>query len=227
MAAPRAPLLYMPVRSGLEPAVERWLAAVDGEDTAELQRNFTQKTLRQWWRRQGEHRGFTVLRHPVERLWWAFAALILPPGVPGFAEIRETLRTTYKVPIPKRLPAGGLDVTAAREGFLAFARFVKGNLGGQTSIRVDPHWASQDMVIQGFARFASPDMILREGRIAEGLGQLCAQLGLDCPPWQPPAAPAAAPPLAEVYDAEIEAAARAAYKRDYLTFGFSDWRAGG
>ena len=29
--------------------------------------------------------------------------------------------------------------------------------------------------------------------------------------------------LAEIYDAEIEAAARDAYGRDYLAFGFGDW----
>ncbi|PRX31168.1 hypothetical protein SAMN05216257_10452 [Meinhardsimonia xiamenensis] len=223
VAAARTPVIYMPVRSGVEAAVERWLAALDGEDVAGLQRNFTQKTLRQWWRRVGAHRGFTVLRHPVERLWWAFAALILPEDVPQFAEIRETLRTVYNVPIPKSLPPEGIGREEARAGFLGFARFVRGNLGGQTSIRVDPHWASQDMVLQGFARFASPDMILREETIEQGLAQLCAQLGVECPAWQPAAEPSGVPPLAEIYDGEIEAATRAIYRRDYLAFGFADW----
>jgi len=30
--------------------------------------------------------------------------------------------------------------------------------------------------------------------------------------------------LATIYDAELEAAARDAYGRDYMGFGFGDWR---
>lgn len=226
VAAQAAPVLYMPVRSGLEAAVERWLAALDGVETGALQRNFTQKTLRQWKRRQGLHRSFTVLRHPVARLYWAFAALILPQGAQGFADIRETLRKSYKVPLPGKARSEALSAEEARAAFLAFAGFVKGNLGGQTSIRVDPHWASQDMVVHGLAQFAAPDMILREAALDTGLAQLCAQLGRDCPPWQPPPEPGTAPPLAAIYDEEVEATVRGIYQRDYMSFGFTAWQAG-
>jgi len=64
--------------------------------------------------------------------------------------------------------------------------------------------------------------VLREERLAEGLAWLAAELGVPAAPLL--AAPEAAPhPLTAIYDAEIEAAARDAYQRDYMGFGFGTW----
>jgi hypothetical protein len=66
------------------------------------------------------------------------------------------------------------------------------------------------------AEVAAPDVILR----AEAPGDAMPILR----PGLPPFAPDIAPGLAEIYDSEIEAAARAAFARDYMTFGYGNWR---
>ena len=46
--------------------------------------------------------------------------------------------------------------------FAAFLDFLRRNLNGQTTVPTHPVWASQSEVVSGFARFAPPDMLLRE-----------------------------------------------------------------
>jgi hypothetical protein len=65
-------------------------------------------------------------------------------------------------------------------------------------------------------------MVLREDRLAEGLAYLAAEVGHEAPRFTP-AAPNKA--LAGIYDTDLEDAARDAYTRDYIAFGFRDWRA--
>lgn len=228
VAAARAPLLYMPVRGGPEAAVRAWLAALDGVAQEALPTDFTQKTLRQWKRDRPGHRAFTVLRHPLARAHAAYCRGILGGLYP---EIRRILRESYRLPVPagdvtaaRRPP--GYDAAAHRAGFAAFLRFLKGNLAGQTSVRVDPLWASQAAVIQGFAQAAFPDRLIREEQLGPGLAGLAAEVGIaDAPP--PPAVEEPAPvPLAAIADAELEALAREAYARDYAAFGFPDRPAG-
>ena len=214
VASRRAPLLFMPVRSGPEAVVLGWLSRlgpVEGE--------FTQKTLRQWKKAQPRHRAFTVLRHPVARAFAAFQDQIVTGP---FRDLRNQLEKVYKLPLP---PPGQdyPDAAARRDGFVAFLGWLKLNLSGQTDQRVDPHWASQSAILQGFAQVQTPDLVLREERLAEGIAFLAAEVGLqDCPVI---AAPAPDPRLAALYDDRVEAAARDAYARDYLAFGFRDWGA--
>ena len=85
--------------------------------------------------------------------------------------------------------------------------------------RVDAHWASQTAVLQGFAQFQGPDHVFREDRLAQGLAYLAAEVGVDCLAVHPTDMPA----LAAIYNADVEAAARDAYPRDYMGFGFADW----
>jgi hypothetical protein len=99
-------------------------------------------------------------------------------------------------------------------------QFLKANLSGQTSIRVDPSWANQHTLLQGMAQFALPDAILREDELHKDLPHLTSQIGIDdCPAWIAGAHEEHAR-LTEIYDAKIEDAARAAYALDYRVFGF-------
>lgn len=106
---------------------------------------------------------------------------------------------------------------------LAFLRFVKANLNGQTAIRQDLLWASQVGVIQGFAQFAPPDLVCREDELHRNLVQLARSVGVK--PGEPPARleQKAPHPVETVADEEIEDAARAAWPRDYLVLGFDRW----
>lgn len=222
-AAPRSPLLYMPVPSGPGRAVRAWMAALDDAGEAELQGGFSQKTLRRWMRERPGHRAFTVLRHPVARAHAAFCERLLVTGPGSFSAIRGILRRQFGVPLPEEAPGPGWGAAEHRAAFFGFLRFLKANLSGQTSVRVDPAWASQAQLLQGMAALAPPDVILREDELGRDLPRLAAAVGRpDAPPPQDATDPHRAR-LAEIHDADLEAAARDVYNRDYLVFGFGPW----
>ena len=224
VAAQNAPLLFMPIRSGPEQVVQNWLAALDEAPVDALQTGFNQKSLRNWKRDHVGHRTFTVLRHPALRLHDAFCSKILTTGPGSFNKIRNTLRRFHKLPIPGQEPNENWDLAAHREAFIAFAQFVKMNLSGQTSIRVDAHWCSQSLAIANMADFALPDMVLREDQLAEMLPILALSAGCETAPA--PDLEAQEPMffnLSDIYDAEVESAVQDAYQRDYLMFGFESW----
>jgi len=219
VTAADSPLIYMPIKGGAEGRVIQWLTALDG--AAPTNPEMAQKDLRKWKRQHPGHRSFTVVQHPVARIHATFARHILPVGpdssADSFADLRGTLRNRYNVPLPED---GITDTAGHRAAFLAFLGFVKGNLGGQTSIRTDASWASQSMVVQGMAQFMSPDMILRDCQLHAGLRALAEQIGKGAPPV--PAEEAGL--LPDIYDDAIEDAVRGAYQRDYMMFGFRSWR---
>lgn len=219
VAGARAPLLFQPIKAGPEARICAWLAALDDVPVDDLTVGFTQKTLRQWKRRHPGHRSFTVIRHPVARLHRAFVTRILCHGPDTCWDIRDSLRKTYKLPIPKDAPDRTYTAAQHKEAFLAFAKFVRGNLGGQTGLRVDASWASQTEVLHGLAQVLVPDMVLRESDLELGLKQLAEQVGLTAPGVAPDADDAPVP-LLQIYDEAVEDAVRAAYQKDYMMFGF-------
>jgi LPS sulfotransferase NodH len=227
IAAPKTGLLYMPLRSGPDAAVQKWLADIDGARPGEVVKKFSQKSLRDWQDAHVPHRRFAVLRHPVARAHAAFCDRILTDGPRNLPEIRANLRRVHKLPIPEDAPdlrnPGSYDADAHKTAFLAFLKFLKNNLSGQTSIRVDPSWAGQITLLQGMAQFALPDVVLREDRLAQDLPALAMQVGVENPPLPDETAHTSEAWLMAVYDLSIEKAAREAYARDYTVFGFKDW----
>ncbi len=211
-----AGLLYMPVRGGPEAQVKAWMARLD---RGELIGGFVQKSLRQWKKAHPRHRSFTVLRHPLLRAHAVFLDLVVSGKL---ADQRQQLIRSQKADLP---PPGQpfLDPAQHRAAFHAFLRFAKLSAGGQMGLKVDPHWASQAAVLQGFAGFQGPDLVIREDRLAEGLAWLADELGLTDPP---PAIPdrAAAEALDAIWDPTLDEAAAEAWPRDYMGFGFPRWR---
>jgi LPS sulfotransferase NodH len=225
VAAAKTGLIHMPLRSGPEDVVSDWLCALDNAPPVT---EFSQKSLRQW---QADHipcRRFAVVRHPVARAHAAFCDRILTKGPGHFPRLRDSLRKIHKLPIPATPPdldqPQDYDTAAHRTGFLAFLRFLRNNLSGQTGIRVDPAWASQLTLLQGMAQFALPDAIIREDMMGRDLPALAATLGRPDAPAVQPVPHRHQDWLSAIYDATIEAAARDAYARDYESFGFDDWR---
>lgn len=216
LVAAGAPLLFMPVRGGPEASVALWLDRIGGGGVI---RDLTQRDLRQWKRANPDNRSFTVLRHPVARAHLAFCNQILTGRLP---EIRNLLNRAYKLDLPAPGRVAQQPREAHRAGFLGFLRFLKLSLAGQSGARVDASWASQSAVLHGFAQFQTPDLVLRENKLRDGLAFLAAELGVAAPPYAE-VADEVPHPLAAIYDGEIEEAAREAYARDYLAFGFGPW----
>lgn len=216
IALESAPLVYMPLKGGPEQRVVDWMSAL-----GEVRNDFTQKTLRQWKRRNKGHRTFTVLRHPVARLHSAFCRHLVSHGPDTYWDIKRALRETYDVPLPEADPGPDWDKRKHAQAFTKFIDFVERNLLGQTGIRVDAAWASQSAAINGFARFALPDHILREEQLEMGLGALLDELGhKGARPVLSPRSEDEPFSLSEIYNDDIEAAVRKIYQRDYMMFGF-------
>ncbi|MCT8331360.1 nodulation protein NodH [Albidovulum sediminis] len=214
IASARAPLLFMPVHGGPTARVVDWMARLGGG----VERDFTQKTLRDWMRTRPGHRSFTVLSHPVARAHRAFAELLQNAAT---AEFRDYLKRAHGLDLPRPNARGDIGAREHRRAFLGFLKFLRATLNGQASIRPDPAWASQSALVTGFGQFAPPGLILHEEALEDGLAHLAGSLGMAMIDL-PPAAPET--DLAGIYDAEVEKAARAAYPRDYLVFGFGPWR---
>ncbi len=223
-AAPDTPLLFMPMRTGPNQFIRKWLASIDKKRPSELRDGFTHKELRTWLQSNVGHRAFTVLRHPVARAHTAFCERILTTGEGGFPEIRATLRRVHDVPLPDPEDIGSYNAEKHREAFLAFLRFLKSNLSAQTAVRVDGSWASQSMLLQGMAEFKVPDLVLREDDMRNQLALLASQFGKKQMLRVPEQTDALAGRLEKIYDEDIEAAAQEAYMRDYESFGFGAWK---
>jgi len=218
-ASAAVPLLYMPVRATGEARLAGWLAGFAQTGKEALIERFSHKSLRQWQRQTPGHLAFTVIRHPVARAHAAFCDHILTDAFP---EIRATLIKTYKLPLPDAGNLAGYGPAEHHSAFLAFLKVLKGNLAGQTSMRIDASWATQSAVLQAFAQVVQPDLILRENRLEQGLSFLADHVGKPCPPV--PSATGQTPfALASIYDEQIEHAAQDAYQRDYVSFGFGGW----
>ncbi|MFG6517213.1 nodulation protein NodH [Sulfitobacter sp. 1A13496] len=224
VAAATSGLIYLPIKSGPQDQVLDWLAALDGVPREALRAKMSQKELRQWKRKMRGHRGFTVLRHPALRAHDAFCRHILTTGEGSYRQLRNTLMRRYKVPLPKDGPDAEYDRDAHRAAFVAFLKFLKGNLAGQTSIRVDAAWCSQAQAIAGFGAFCLPDRILREEELASELPALAAGQGHATVPAVPQMVEPGPFTLGDIYDDEIEVLTAEAYQKDYMTFGFSRWR---
>ena len=213
IAAADQPLLFLPVRSGPEAAVRDWLTSLGG-----VIDGFDHKSLRQWKRAHPGHRSFTVIRHPLLRAHVAFREKIVSGQL---AEQRRILIRAYKADLPD--PGQPFaDAAAERAAFLVFLHYARLATLGQTGQRVDPNWASQTAILQGFAGFHPLDLVIREDCLTEGLDYLSREVGIAPPPA--PVSDTAVAALSAIHDASLEDAAEAAYPRDYAGFGFTRWR---
>lgn len=234
VAADSLPLLFQPVDGGLTARVLDWMAALDGVSVDALQTKLNQKELRQWKRAHVGFCSFAVVRHPVARAHAMFCERVLLGDPKSLRQIRQAMQGQFKLKLPKFdngvTPPKGYDRSAHREVFLKFLAFVKANLAGQTSVRVDSAWASQREILNGFTELAAPDHILHEAELTEDLPDLARRVmrrlgqGEGSVPQvggTPDDVPYA---LCDIYDTEIESLCRSIYQRDYVTFGFGDWR---
>lgn len=216
LASTAMPLVFMPIAGAPWRQISDWMQSYGGLTSA-----FERKSLRQWKEARPNHRSFTVLRHPLARAHAMFCAFLNSTLQP---ELRPYLAKFHGLRLPAQGKPFGSDAEF-RAAFLEFLKFLKRNLTGQTGLKVIVQFASQTSVIQGFSALYPPDFILRESDLAAGLAQIAQGFGAPMHPVpndmvQYPEFPS----LATLYDAELEQAARAAYDKDYMGFGFGNWR---
>lgn len=229
VAGKDAPILFMAMEKGGHPHVTTWLNAHQNSDLAQ---DMNQKELAEWLLSSPIRRSFTVVAHPLARAYQAFYNHIFQTGDGLFPWIRTSLEKNYSVMLPPKakcdapnrtvLENSGYGAVEHAQAFKGFLRFLKGNLQGQTRARVDQSWASQNSILQGYARLAIPDMIFREETLAMELARMEADMGLDPvelgpDPFQPCFT------LDDIYDDEMESLCRDAYGRDYQMLGFGSW----
>ncbi|MCC5983922.1 MAG: nodulation protein NodH [Rhodobacteraceae bacterium] len=224
--AARAPVLFMPVPGGRDRPVLDWLAALDGGARADLPAPLDPRGLRDWLEAHPRRCCFAVIRHPLERAHDVFAHEVLTGRRSG---VRAYLQRVHGLSLPPpEAAAQGLDAARHRAAFLAFLAFVRANLAGQTGLPVQPPWASQSRFVQGFSAQCVPDRVVRADALPEALARIAADLGDALCGAAPPFRPAVARgplALADICDATVQAAGRAAYAADYRLLGFGDWRA--
>ena len=155
-----------------------------------------------------------MLRHPLLRAWTAFETLLR--GRNG--ELRQLMRDIHRVALPPDEELAALDDARKAELFAAFLDFLRRNLNGQTTLPCYPGWASQSEVLAGFSRFGAPDMVLREAELARDLDWLAAGAGIA----KPAALPGDEPDYPDFLEEQsLRSAAKKAYLRDYVAFGFA------
>jgi len=220
VAHPEAGLLFLPVKGAPVTPVLDWMGQVGGVGRDGLITKMTQKDLRQWIKDHPGYRSFSVVSHPLVRAHRVFCRFVLAVDRPAYADPRKTLRQRYKLPIPGKAPGDDWTADQHKAAFAGFLAFLKGNLAGQTSIRVDQAWASQTAVLQGVSSVTLPDRILREEALEQGLNDLAREVGLSSVPAPHPEAEPGPIPLKGIYDGKIEQAALDVYRRDYHTFGY-------
>lgn len=221
VAAKNVPLLYIPIRPGPADAITDWLGQLGSGGCIT---EFSQKSLRQWMRDNTDHRIFTVLSHPLDRAHDAFCRHVVPQNNDNYADVRRVLRNRYGVAVPNRNEIDEYTLDVHRGAFVNFLKFLKGNLSGQTSVRVDPIWASQSAVLEAAASVALPDQIIRKPEARAALESLAERFGADVPEFEFNGEPGPYR-LSEIYDEKLEKLCFSTYRKDYITFGFSDWDA--
>jgi hypothetical protein len=213
VASEGAPLLFMPIKAAPDGPIKKWLQSYGA-----LVQDFDRNSLRKWKAANPGQRSFTVLRHPLARAFSAYCDLLDRDFMP---ELRPYLKRVHKFILP---PKGkGFETEAEfRQGFLVFLELAKYMLAGRTELRILPAFATQSAIIHGFSQLQSPDMLIREDRLAEGLAYLAGDVGIPLSP--PPQIKLNGPyDLAAIYGTDVEEAAQAAYGRDYTSFGFTAW----
>ena len=215
LASEGAPMLFLPIKSGPEQRIKKWL-----QSYGPMLPTFDRTSLRKWKVANPGQRSFVVLRHPLERAFASYCDYLDKEWMP---EIRPYLKRVHRFELP---PKGeGFQTEAEfRAGFLVFLELYKHILAGRSELRVTVQFSSQGAMLQGFAGVQSPDYLLREDRLEEGIAFMTRDLGIENKPL-PESNEKRPYALAAIYGPDIETAAREAYWRDYEGFGFRNWSA--
>ena len=223
----------LPLAFGPQPAVpdlgvRTWLAF---HNKQAVSNGYTSHKFAEWQARAPNSVFFTVVRHPVLRAYNAFMNKIFNSAEGGYIAIRKDLESQFGLMLPQgeisikhsrsALESSGYGMEEHRISFKLFLIFVAKNLEAKTKIRQDGKWQLQTEIIRRY-KIMHPDVIvLKNETLKLGLKYLENRMNLTPNNhWENTPEPAYPFPLAEVYDAEIEALTRAAYGPDYQELGY-------
>lgn len=238
------PLLFAPIPGGPNEEILRWMYNLDGgaehledysaavADEKILHTKHSQRTLLEWMRSNPDVLAITAVKHPLSRAYDAFMSKIFTTGPNTYDFIRKQLIQNFDVDIPDAtlmedcdqdaLADIGYDTKHHRLAFHNFLRFLKSNLDGQTSIRIDGLWAEQMSFLSGFNSAVPISLIAKEGRLDPSFRYIETLLDLDAPKLGVPMKPDHMISLDEIYTRQTENLARKVYASDYTRFGFDD-----
>ncbi|NOR63175.1 MAG: hypothetical protein GQ535_11875, partial [Rhodobacteraceae bacterium] len=221
-------LIFGPVPGVPDKGVRKWLEI---QNQRPPENGLSSHRYAEWKEKHKTPTFFSVVRHPVLRAYNAFMLKVFATNSDGYLSIRQDLENQFGMFLPQgaiapdhdrsALEKNGYGVEAHRISFKLFLIFAAANLGDETKIRQDGKWQLQTEIIRRY-RILSPEVIvLKEETLRSGLKYLRNTLNI--PPiynWRNEPEPAFSFALSEIYDAEVEALARAAYGPDYEELGY-------
>jgi len=233
------PLLFAPIPGGPNDEVLRWMNCLDGGEVLSsgladsvsaaeiLHTGHSRRTLVEWMQSNPGLVTMTAVRHPVVRAYDAFMTRIFSTLPGSFDQIRQHLINHYdlQLPGPEDIATQAYRINHHRAAFHTFLRFLRDNLAGQTSIRIDGHWASQMSFVTSFNTAVPIMLVAKEGQLDMAFRHIEALLDVTPPALGPPIQRKYEFSLDETYTRQTENLARKAYKADYSGFGFDDYQA--
>lgn len=241
------PLLFVPIPGGPNEEILRWMQAIDGGEAPTtsyadavsneeiLHTGHSQRTLFEWMQSNPDVIAITAAKHPISRVYDAFMSKIFLTGPNTYDVIRKQLFEGFGVELPDEnmmddcdrasLESIGYEIKHHRAAFHGFLKFLKSNLAGQTSIRIDGLWATQLSFLAGFNSAVPIAMIAKEGRLDPSFRYIETLLDIPKPQLGAPIRPDYLFALNEIYTRQTENLARKAYSVDYTRFGFDDYQA--
>jgi len=225
----KRPIAFAPVPAVPDHGLRQWLETLDSRPP---ENGFTGQRYAEWARQHPQPFFFSVVRHPVARAYNSFMQKIFATTSGGYFGIRENLESQFGLMLPAgeispvhpraALEKGGYGLAEHRISFKLFLIFVAANLGGETKIRQDGKWQSQFEIIRRYRVIHPEVQVFKFEALPEGLAYMENRLNL--PVTQEQATepdPAYSFALSEIYDAEIETLAKAAYGQDYSAFAYA------
>jgi len=217
----KTPLLFAPIPGVDSQPTLDMMAQFDGCACSDLKTGMNQRELAKWLDEAPDLHAISVIDHPLDRAYRVFMTHIFPPEGALFPKIRRRLKKQFDVPLPDSLD--GWSSAEQASSFEQFLVFLKSNLAGQTSIRIDPIWEAQHKLLAGLFSVQPIARVIRSTDFESEALRLAQLLQKPAPTLTRP--PAKGIGLPQIYSNRLENLARAAYAKDYRMFGFKDWAA--
>ncbi|MFH5776902.1 sulfotransferase family 2 domain-containing protein [Paracoccus sp. NGMCC 1.201697] len=202
-------LIYTPIHGTPIEKVTSWLRTA-----GPLTKHFDQSTLLKWKREHPGHRSFTVLRHPLLRIWTAFKDLLNADST----KLRQIIRNTQSVTLPSDLALAEMDNDDLAETFASFLRFLQLYQKHTTPLPSNPSWESQSKILARLCQTGNIDYIFREANLSHDLPWIANLANTQNHPYtiKPTAIPRA------IDKPHLHRMSRILYAPDYIQFGFQE-----